>query len=144
MELICRLSTNWHCLANKFRDFLLIGIVRTIDLGYCLLIGISHTIDLECGLLIGIVRTTDLGPCLIVGITRTIDLEGGLLIGIVRTLHLGDGLLIGIVRTIRFGDRPTNWFRRLPVILELSEQLTGHFQSIELVETIWPGGGLLS
>ena len=42
----------------KFGDFLLlIGIVRTIDLGYRLLIEIARTIDLEGGLLIGIVRT---------------------------------------------------------------------------------------
>ena len=40
---------------------LLIGNVRTIDMGYSLLIGIARTIDLEGGLLIGIVRTIDFG-----------------------------------------------------------------------------------
>ena len=68
---------------------MLTGIVRKIDLGYCLLIGTTRTIDVERGLLIGIVRTIDLGYCLLIGIARTIDLEGGLLIGIVRTIDLG-------------------------------------------------------
>ena len=40
-----------------FGDFLLSRIVRKIDLEYCLLIGIAHTIDLEGGLLIRIFRT---------------------------------------------------------------------------------------
>ena len=63
-----------------------------IDLGYCLLIGIAHTMDLEGGVLIGIVRTIDLGYCLSIGIARTIYVEGGLLIGVVGTTYRGDGI----------------------------------------------------
>ena len=58
-------------------------------MGYRPIIGIARTIDLEGGLLIGIVRKIDLGYCLLIGIARTIDLEGGVLIGIVRTIDLG-------------------------------------------------------
>ena len=137
----------------KFGDFLLqTGSVRNIDLGYCLLIRIARTIDLEGSLLIGIVRKTcpligiahsiglegglliriartfDLGYRLLIGIARTIDLEGGLPIGIVGTIYFGDGLLIGIVRTIRFwrfsidGNCPDHWLRRLP-----GQQSSMHF-----------------
>ena len=70
------------------------GIVRKIDLAYCLVIGIARAIDSEGGLLIGIVRTIDLGYCLLIGIAHTIDLEGGLLIGIVRTIDFGYCLLM--------------------------------------------------
>ena len=83
----------------------------------------------EGGLLFGIVRTTDLGYCLLNGIARKIDLEGDLLIGIVRTIYFGDGLLIGTVWTIRFGDCPLIGIFRTLVTeiackLELSGQLT--------------------
>ena len=71
-------------------DTVLIGIARTIDLGYC--------INWNClelgGLLIAFVRTIDLGY-LLIGLARTIDLEGGLLSGIARTIDLGYCLLIG-------------------------------------------------
>ena len=70
-----------------------------MDLGYCLLIGIPRTIDLEGGLLIGIVRAIDLGCRLVIGTTSTVDLEGGLLVGIIRTIDLGY-CLFGIAHTI--------------------------------------------
>ena len=46
-----------------------------MDLGYCLLIGIARTIDLEGGLQIAIVRTLDFGDCLLIGITQNMMLE---------------------------------------------------------------------
>ena len=67
-----------------------------------------------------------MGYCLLIGITRTIDLEGGLPIGVVGTIYSGDGLLIGIVRTTRFLVCPligTVWTIGYGE-LELSELLT--------------------
>ena len=52
--------------------------VRAIDLGYCLLIGIARIIYLEGGVLRGIVRKIDLGYWLFIGVARKIDLESGL------------------------------------------------------------------
>ena len=56
-------------------------------MGYCLLIGIAHTIDLEVGLFTAIVRAMDFGYCPLIGIARTSDLEGGRRSGIVRTFY---------------------------------------------------------
>ena len=77
-------------LTHNSGDYLFTEIARTIDFGYCLLIGITRTTDLEGGLLIGIVRAIDFRCCLLVGIARTVDTKGGLLTGIVRTSRFGD------------------------------------------------------
>ena len=65
---------------------LLRGIVRTIDLGYCIDWNCPHnsfrrrSINCNC-------PDNDLGYCLLIGIARTIDLDGGLLSGIRRSIN---------------------------------------------------------
>ena len=58
---------------NDFRDRLLIGIARAIDLGVCLLIGVVGTIELEGSLLIRIVGAIESGASLLIRIVGTTD-----------------------------------------------------------------------
>ena len=72
-----------------------IPILRAVDFGDCLQIGLVWTISFGEFLLTGI-REIDLGYCLFIGTARTIDLEGGLLIGIVQPIAFVYCLLMGI------------------------------------------------
>ena len=68
-------------------EYLLIGIILTIDFRDCPFIGISWTIDVWRFQLIAIVQTNDLGHCLLIGIVRVFT--GCLLIGIAWKIDFG-------------------------------------------------------